>query len=122
MPKDPEKFGSTESAKEDIDDMLVGAGHNPQRLQVLLRFFEEMMSIAKPFTNIETGEIRAPKGKLPISSLTPTIKQGVDRIDAAFVDTMSYAAWIQVFKEGYQRVKKKLEQIGGSEALGEQLK
>ena len=121
MPKGPEKFGSTESAKEDIDDMLVGAGRNSQRLQVLLVFFEEMIKIANPFTNIDTGEIRAPKGQLPISQLTPTVKQGVESIDIAFVDTMSYIAWVQTFQEGYQRVKKKLEEIGGADGLGEKL-
>ncbi|MDP7476826.1 MAG: hypothetical protein QF442_00085 [Candidatus Peribacteraceae bacterium] len=122
MPKDPERYGFAESADEDIDDMLVGAGRNPKRLQVLLALFEEMINIAMPFTNKETGEIRAPKERLPITQLTPAVKQGVDNIDCAFVDTMSYTTWVQLFHEGYNRVRKKFEQVVGADGLGENLK
>lgn len=115
MGKDPEKSGSTEGMKEDIDDMLVGAGKNPQQLRILLQFLEEMIRIAVPCTNKVTGEIRAPKGQLPLSQLSTDIRGAIDRIDGAFAETMSYTAWIQVFQEGYRRVKRTLEQMGITE-------
>lgn len=108
--KDPEKYGASESIKEDIDDIMVQIGNNTTTLKLLLQFFKEMFEIAKPFTNEKTKKIHAPNGQLPIHKLTPSLRNGIDKIDGAFVETMSYTEWIQVFIDGYKRVKLKLEQ------------
>ena len=108
--KDPEKYGAAESIKEDIDDIMVQIGNNTTTLKLLLQFFKEMIEISKPYTDEKTKRIHAPNGKLPIHKLTPALKDQIDRIDGAFVETMSYTEWIQVFIDGYKRVKLKLEQ------------
>ena len=118
--KDPEKFGLSESVSEDLDDMLVAVGNSSVLLQLLLRFFKEMFEIAKPFTNVKSKKITAPNGRLPIEKLSVGLKQKIDNIDGAFVETMSYCEWITVFTDGYKRVKQKLEQQSGS--FGERLK
>jgi hypothetical protein len=120
--KDPEKFGSTEVAKENIDDMIVGARGSPQKLHILLKFFEEMIRLAAPFTHAVTGEIRAPKGRLPVERLSPEIRRGIDLIDSAFVETMSYTGWVQVFREGMKKVRRKLGAGGGVSDSGEKLR
>lgn len=108
--KDLEKFDSSESIKEDIDDIIVQIGNDTTTLKLLLQFFKEMFEIAKPFTDEKTKNIHAPNGQLPIHKLTPTLKKEIDKIDGAFVETMSYSEWIQVFIDGYKRVKLKIEQ------------
>ena len=120
--KDPETFGSTEAAKENIDDMIVGSQGNPRKLQVLLQFFQEMIRIAEPFTNPATGAITAPKGRLPIEQLLLTLRQTIGRIDGAFVETMSYTCWIQVFQEGIAKAKKRLGPSGEVSETNERLR
>ncbi|MDD4628645.1 MAG: hypothetical protein PHE68_04620 [Candidatus Peribacteraceae bacterium] len=120
--KDPEKFGATEAAKENIDDMIVGARGNPQKLHILLRFFEEMIHIAEPFSNAVTGEIRSPKGRLPIEKLPREIRQSINRMDNAFLETMSFTQWMQVFREGLERVRRKLGAGGDVSDGGERLR
>ena len=120
MLKDPEKFGLSESVKENIDDMLVSAHGSSMKLQALLQFFEEMFELAKPFTDINTGEIRAPNGKLPVEKLSPSMIKIVNSIDGAFIETMSYCQWLSVLKDSYWQVRKKIGSSGGS--FGEKLK
>lgn len=108
--KDPEKYGARESIGEDIDDIIVQIGNDTTTLKLLLQFFKEMFEIAKPFTNEKTKRIHAPNGQLPIRKLTPALKGRIDKIDGAFVETMSYSEWIQVFINGYKKVKLNLEQ------------
>ena len=108
--KDPEKYGATESISEDIDDIMVQAGNDITTLKLLLQFFKEMFEISKPFTDKNTKRIKAPNGKIPINKLSPGLKQKIDSIDGAFVETMSYTEWIQVFIDGYKKIKQKLEQ------------
>lgn len=120
MPKDPEKFGLSESVKEDIDDMLVSSQGSSVKLQAMLKFFEEMFELAKPYTDKDTGEIRAPNGKLPIEKLTPSIVDIVNSIDGAFIESMSYCQWLPVLKDGYWQIRKKIESGGGN--FGEKMK
>jgi len=108
--RDPEKCGAAESIKEDIDDMLIQIGKDTTTLKYLLQFFKEMFEIAKPYTDEKTKKIHAPNGQLPIHKLTPALKDRIDKVDGAFVETMSYTEWIQTFIDGYKRVKLKLEQ------------
>lgn len=108
--KDPEKFGGAESSVEGLDDMMVQAGNNLVQLNLLLKFFEEMYEIAKPYADQKNGKINVPGKKIPIDRLSPQLKASIDAIDSAFVETMRYSEWIQVFIEGYKRIKKKIEQ------------
>ncbi|HBB02829.1 MAG: hypothetical protein US89_C0007G0011 [Candidatus Peregrinibacteria bacterium GW2011_GWF2_38_29] len=108
--KDPEKFGGAESKVEGLDDMMIYAGGDISKLKLLLQFFEEMYEIAKPFADKKTGKISAPNKKLPINKLTPALRLRINKIDFAFIDTMSYTEWIQIFIDGYKAVKKKINQ------------
>ncbi|MFC1615568.1 hypothetical protein ACFL21_00360 [Patescibacteria group bacterium] len=109
--KDPEKFGGTESVKEDLDDMIVEAGQDTAKLEALLVLFKEMIRLAHPYTNQETGKIQAPENRLPIEKLSNEIKHKIDLIDGAFIETISYTEWIQIFYESAKRIKDKLDKI-----------
>jgi hypothetical protein len=108
--KDLERNGSKESAQEDLDDMMSQASQNTEQLQALMQFFKEMFHIAIPYTDTKTKKIAVPKNGLPIEKLTTGLSQKINTIDPSFVETMAYAQWIEIFAEGYQKTKAKLEQ------------
>jgi hypothetical protein len=108
--KDPEQFGGTESNIENLDDMIVQTGNDPAQLNLLLKFFVEMYEIAKPYADSKTGKINAPNKKIPIDKLSSGLKSKIDTIDSAFIETIRYTEWLQVFKNGQDRIRQKILQ------------
>lgn len=109
--KDPEKMGLSDATSEYLSDMMTGAGGSTERLQLLLKFFEEMYEIAKPYTDFQTLRISCPNKKIPIDGLSPGLKEKLDSWDSAFVDTIRYCEWISELTEAHKRIKSKLETL-----------
>lgn len=107
--KDPENFGGMESTVEGLDDMIVGAGHDLTQLNMLLKLYDEMYEIAKPFAD-KTGKITAPDHKLPINTLSPEIVKNINAMDGAYIDTLRYTEYMKVFIDGYKQIKSKINQ------------
>jgi hypothetical protein len=120
MSKDLDNFGITEIGVEGIDDMMVAAGGSLVMFESLLKFFEEMIVIARVFADEKTGKISAPGGKIPIEKLSLGLKEQIDAMDGAFVETLVYCEWISELEDSRKRVSEKLENIqsgGGGERL-----
>ena len=109
--KDPEKSGLANSVAENLDDMTTQARNDPSKLLALMQLFKDMYRISKPFIDPKTKKIQAPNDRIPTESLDPFLVKAINKLDGAFIETLSYNEFPEVFVDSYNAVKKKLDNL-----------
>jgi len=115
--KDPERMGLNEAASENVDDIMTAAGNSSDKLELLLKFFSDIFDLAKPYSNLKTGEISCPNKRIPIEKLDSLMLKQLKQLDEPFLETVAHTQWLQIFSEAHKKIKKKLTKVqsGGFE-------
>jgi len=108
--------------KENNDDMIVAAGRDITALLMLKKCYDELIVIAKPYTDAE-GRIFAPSGLLPVDKISNDAKVAVNKMDGAFLETVAMTEFMVSLKEGLNAVVEKIAKMqAGGESLGRELR
>ncbi len=111
-----------ESASEDQEDVLTAAGKDLAALLMLKKCYEEMVAIARPFSD-QQGKIKAPANRLPFERISSPVQTAVNKLDGAFIESMAMMEFIKVFEDGLTGVKEKIARLQtAGEGMGRDLR